>query len=1144
MKTFRIAAMTACSVLALGLATSAYAQMGFSISVDGTHVAGDPVPPDVDRQTDTALEQMDIHVTFDGLGAAPSLNVLPADRRSVYRPGEAVNFVIDTNYAAWITRAEVRVHEAETGELLAVLPGRTGEEIAWPVPVGDVSEFIYVARVYDRDGRYDETRPLPLSRSETSTVAAEDLPVWGDDRTGVRNIPVYGGVVTVHGTGLPPGGSALFLGERVPVDASGAFVVQRILPAGDHSLEIAVDAPEGQAVVFNRGINIPSDEWFYVGMADLTVGKRWGDGEIVAADPGEFDDLYAKGRLAFYLKGKIKGEYLLTAAADTGEGPLDELFTGVLSSDPQAVLRRIDPDQYYPVYGDDSVLVDDAPTKGKLYVRLERGPSSVMWGNFRTVIGDSDLLRSERVLYGAAAHLESDTVTAGGAPVYEANLYAAQPGTLPARDVLRGTGGSAYVLRRQDIVPGSETVTVEQRDAVTGLVVSTSQLRPGVDYSINYMQGVVILARPLSSTGRSDDAVQSSSEDIVNLVVRYEFSPPNADLDEFAYGGSGTVRLGDMVSVGAVGMTETMEDERDLRVYGANIRVAPTEQTLIEAEVLRSEGRAMPSWLSTDGGLTYVQQPGATPTSEAYAYRLHGQAALDDLVEGTFDAVAGFTLEGRQEGFSTGDLQVEHDTVVFNGFVDAQITADLALALDFDHISNATGARREELGAELSYRLNDDWTVSVGLLHRDDARPGGSADDNGSRTDLGARVTFSPTDDLSVYGFGQATLAHSAGYGRNDRLGVGADLRLAVDWTLYGEVSTGSSGPRALAGISHESEPGKRTYVGVRVVPDVDDHFFVDKQTANGLVIGTEQELSDTLSVNAENTYGLFSDEGSTTALYGVNFEPDTIWSAWGTYETGRIVDEDASDFERHAISLGLGYQDEGIEWTSRGELRLEDSDDDTRDRATALLQSGLSVKTNDDWRILAGFDGLISRSDQSAILDGDYIEASIGAAYRPVNHDRLNALMRYAFLYDLPGPDQVSRDGEVLGPAQRSHIFSADVNYDLTQYLTVGAKYGVRIGETSETRDSDDFTASTVHLGVVRADLAVLKDWRLLLEGRALYNTQTSITDLGALAAVSYDITEEVRLSLGYNFGQFSDDLRDLTYDDHGVFFNMAAKF
>lgn len=1140
----RAAAMTACSILAIALASPAQAQMGFSISVDGSHVAGDPVAPDRERETDRKLATTDIQVTFDGLSTKPSLNVLPSSRRSIYGAGEAVSFTIDANYAPWISRAEVRIFEAGSDRPIAVLPGALGQPVGWQMPADGADEYSYLARVYDANGRFDETQALQLVRGDAGAVEAPDLPVWGDDRTALRNISVDGGMVSVYGTGLPAGGSVRVLGESVPVDGAGAFVIQRLLPTGDHSINVAVDAPSGDGMVFTRDINIPTQDWFYVGMADLTLGTRWGDGKIVDAAPEEFDDIYAKGRLAFYLKGKIKGEYLLTASADTGEGPLSEMFTGMLSSDPQSVLRRIDPNQYYPVYGDDSMLVDDAPTRGKLYVRLERGPSSVMWGNFRTVVGNSALLRSERVLYGAAARIESDAVTASGAPVFEGQVYAAQPGTLPARDVLRGTGGSAYVLRRQDVVPGSETVTIQRRNAVTGLVVSTTRLQPGVDYSISYMQGLVILNRPLSAVQRSDGAVQSSSDDIVELVTQYEFSPPAADLDELALGGSATVRLGDAISVGVVGMRENVDGQGDVRVYGANIRVAPTERSYLEAEILRSEGTSLSSWLSTDGGLTYVQQPLANGTAPANAYRLHGQVALDDFMSGTFDAVAGFTLEKREAGFSTLEQQTRHDTLAFNGFVEAQMTEDLAVALNYDNVDNATGARRDELGAEARYRLSEAWSVSLGVLHRNEVRPGGSASANGFRTDLGARLTYSPDDDLSIYGFGQTTIAHSTGYGRNDRVGMGADFRLGSDWTLSAEASAGTTGPQAMAMIGHEPEPGKRSYVGVRVSPDVQDDFFVRNKALNGIVMGTQQRFNEAVSVRAENTYGLFSDAGSATALYGVDFTHDAHWSSWGLYETGLIADDNASDFERHALSLGFGYKDAGIDWTNRGELRFESSEDGTRDRTTALIQSGLSIKTDDDWRVLAGVDSLLSRSDQSAILDGDYVEASVGVAYRPVEHDRLNALFRYTYLYDLPGPDQASRRASNLGPAQRSHIFSVDANYDITPHLTLGAKYGVRVGEVSASRNSDDFVPSIMHLGILRADIAVFNDWGLLLEGRALYNPQSSIVDLGALAAVSYDVTEQVRLGLGYNFGQFSDDLRNLNYDDHGVFINMTAKF
>ena len=146
-----------------------------------------------------------------------------------------------------------------------------------------------------------------------------DAPGFSDDNTAFRNIPAEGGVITVHGSNIPEGTRVTVLGADVPVDADGRFVVQQVLPPGEHDVDVALSGGKGGGVTFNRAVNIPSSEWFYVGLADLTVGRNGGSNGIEEVKPGEYDDVYTKGRAAFYLKGKIKGSYLLTAAADTGE---------------------------------------------------------------------------------------------------------------------------------------------------------------------------------------------------------------------------------------------------------------------------------------------------------------------------------------------------------------------------------------------------------------------------------------------------------------------------------------------------------------------------------------------------------------------------------------------------------------------------------------------------------------------------------------------------------------------------------------------------------------------------------------------------------------------------------------------------------
>jgi len=278
---------------------------------------------------------------------------------------------------------------------------------------------------------------------------------------------------------------------------------------------------------------------------------------------------------------------------------------------------------------------------------------------------------------------------------------------------------------------------------------------------------------------------------------------------------------------------------------------------------------------------------------------------------------------------------------------------------------------------------------------------------------------------------------------------------------------------------------------------------------------------------------------------YGVNVTTNSNWEIDATVEMGEIYDATSGDFERIAVSGRVGYRHETISASLRMEARYEDGIDATvRDRNTYLVKARLKLKHNEDWRFVARLDAAFSSSDQDSILDGDFIEGSLGWAYRPANNDRLNALLKYTYLYDLPGPQQVNIQDQVLGPKQRSHIFSADFVYDLNERWSVGGKYGVRVGEISTDRNEDDFEFSTAQLAIVRADYHVINNWDITFEGRVLHLNEAEQTSYGALVGVYRHFGKNMKLGIGYNFGRFSDDLTDLTYDDQGVFINLVAKF
>lgn len=82
-------------------------------------------------------------------------------------------------------------------------------------------------------------------------------------------------------------------------------------------------------------------------------------------------------RTAFFIKGKIKGDALLTAAYDSDKATRTRL------------LRDIRPDQFYPVYGDSSIQGFDARSSERLYVRVDKEKSYVLYGDFQTGSGFS-----------------------------------------------------------------------------------------------------------------------------------------------------------------------------------------------------------------------------------------------------------------------------------------------------------------------------------------------------------------------------------------------------------------------------------------------------------------------------------------------------------------------------------------------------------------------------------------------------------------------------------------------------------------------------------------------------------------------------------------------------------------------------------
>lgn len=1151
---------------------------GISISVDGETIVGTPSRDDVNRQTDIDLAAVDIQVKFDGLNVERSLSVSTYPEKRVHMLGAPILFQGNWNYAKWIARAEVRIYSASSirknpafdTPLQIVEMGSDGKA-EWSATDLQEGQYLYSVRVYDWKGRFDESDALPIVLSanegnlqELSLLEeqngrglkqqrpASSNPGLDNNQLAVSNIPIHGGSVTVYGKNLPDGFKVNVLGRQIPVSNNNDFVTQSILPAGEHVVDVSVSDASGEhGVEFQRDINIPDNEWFYVGIADVTIGKRTGkDSQYLApANPGEYNNVYKKGRLAFYLKGKIKGRYIITAALDTNEEDLDSLFSNLDKKDPRQLLRRLDPDDYYPVYGDDSTFKEDAPTSGKFYVRIERGNSHVMWGNFKTKIDGVELTRYERGLYGASANLETDKTTSFGEPLAAVQGFAAQPGTLPQRDEFQGTGGSLYFLKRQDINQGSEQITIEIRDSTTGLVVERRVLKEGEGYTIDYVQGVIILSEPLASTATSSSAVLPSS--LANydqfLVANYEYTPTLEDVSGYSYGARGEAWVFDQVRFGATGYQENT-GYADQTLFGADVTWRLSENSYFQFEWARSEGNNFATVTSSDGGFIFNPISGDGVDGAADAWRARMYLDLAELTNNGLQGSIGAGYEERDKGFNGPGRYTQTGEKILDAHLEIKAGEDTTITGRYDDVQRADGVSKREASAEIKARINEGFSVQIGAQYSNTNSASLLADGTGARTDIGGRITAHGFGQDEFYVFGQATVNKDASRADNDRIGVGFKADISDKLNAEGQASVGTSGTGLLAALNYEPTAKDKYYIGYRMIPDTTggdmisyDPFGRDNGT---VVTGMRKQVNDSFAAWTEHNFDMMGTSQGLLQTYGVEYTPNPLWNLSAGLEVGTIEDETDGNFDRIAPSFQASFKDEGKTFGTKLEVRFEDSQDDTRDRTTWLGKANLGLQYNDNWRFLAKADAAISNSDQTAVLDADYIEASIGWAYRPVENDRLNALFKYTYLHELPAPSQVNADSVTYGPKQRSHVLSADFVYDLSDRLSVGAKYGIRAGEVSASRDEADFVKSTAQLAIVRADYHVVKNWDVLLEGRALWLSELDQVNYGVLAGVYRHIGDNLKLGVGYNFGRFSDDLTDLTLDDEGVFVNVIGKF
>ena len=1171
------------------------------ITVDGKPI-DDPnrSSADIQRCTDVALAGVNIQFGYDNLRSAPRLSVSAQPSRitvskelgvrdSLIDSGfqlwerdkpSIVYFRMYTNYSSFIDRAEVRVFEpgqSLESEPLDVIGIDLEGVSAWELPVARLKapaeQLAYVLRAYGKDGNFDETLPQPLwiaydqgepkersdeeAAEEDTAIAGPDpavLPTYGEDRLALHNIGLSSGTVTVRGSGVPAGRGVWVAGRPIPVDKNGRFVSEEILPEGAHTVEVAVLDKEGAGELYLRDLEFEQKDWFYVGMADVTLAENSvnGPADLLQGENSNFDyDSNVDGRLAFFVNGKFGKDWKLTAGADTGEGSLGDIFSNFMEKSPDALFRRIDPDYYYPTFGDDSTTEEMAPSMGKFYVRLGKGDDYGQWGNFKVGYMNNELAQVDRGLYGANLHYESDAATEFGAKRFTADLFAAEPGTLGTREEFRGTGGSLYALQRQDVLAGSERVRIELRDKASGLVTGVVNLMPALDYDIDYLQGRILLTEPLASTADDNLLVRTGgiSGNEAYLVVRYEYTPGLEDLDAVSTGGQLHYWFGEHVKIGLTANVNE-ENDTDSDLNGADLTLRWSAKSWIKFQQARSEGLVSLPVVSTDGGFGFDSfDPAAFANVEADAERTDVSVGLGDFFEFT-NAELTFYVQEVEAGFSGPGLNSLTDTDNHGGTLTLPIGDKFSLRAKTDTRTQAQGIETTAQEYNLGYQFNRNWDVRAG--YRIDDRTDSAVivpftQEQGERTDAVLQVGYDSLSTWNAYLFSQETVDVTGDRQENSRMGMGGSYRLTEKLRIDGEISDGDLGMGGRIGSSFMHSERTSVYVNYALENERTDNALSSLRGSEGnLVAGIKSRLSDSTSVFLEERYQHNDTMTGLTHATGINFANSERWSYGLNTDIGTLQDvQTGAETERVAAGVQLAYRSDAIQFSSAVEYRNDDVEqlDLGRDeRTTWLFKNSFKYQINPGGRLLGKLNHSESESSLGAFYDGGFTEAVFGYAYRPIENDRLNALAKYTYFYNVPSAEQISPQNVAAEFLQKSHVASVDVSYDVSPTFTIGGKYAYRLGQVSLDREDPQYFDNNASLYVIRADYRFREHYELLVEGRSLVMSDLDEQRSGALAAVSRYIGDHLKVGIGYNFTDFSDDLTDLSYDQSGFFLNITG--
>lgn len=808
----------------------------------------------------------------------------------------------------------------------------------------------------------------------------------------------------------------------------------------------------------------------------------------------------AAGRVALFLKGTVKGEYLLTAAFDTDKIVQQKMF------------RDIDPNTYYPIYGDASIKNFDAQSKSRLYVRIDKDKSYMLYGDYNTAATDdaNKLGSYSRSLTGAKGHYENETV--------KVNLWAAKDTLRAFVDEQPGKGISGpYAVGQPNAVANSEKVELLVRDRnQLSIILKREELVRFVDYDFEPFTGKMLFRKAIPSVDELGNPVS----------IRTTYEVDEGGEKFWIAGADAKVKLG-MVTVGA----SHIEDKNNIsphKLSSLNAQIKLGEQTFVVAEVAKSQGtqfynQSIESITQQTTGFD-TALGGATPAKIAQS----GQASRIEARHNGEDLQARAFISKADVGFQNSNAGVTPGREEAGLYGTYKFSKELSIKAEALHAKDtATQSKRDAAGITANYKFGDNLMLDVGVSHVNEKGVGGGLGLTSSQNELssvqglgwGSNTGYGLTGS-NLLALPSNTLGQSGTGGNIDNQYTSLRARLTgkvtEDASLYGEYEADvSDTKRHRAAVGGEYRINDKSRIYAR-------HEF--ENTLSGNVNGINLDGASTQSsvIGIDTSYmkdgQLFSEYRLTGAQNGFDASAAVgVRNQWNVSEGLSINTSaerqalrpvDGAKGDAVAMSFGALYSANPI-YKAAGKLEYRTSRTTDQWNVTAAYDR----KLTDNWSAIAR-DLYLYSHDRWATGAGDQTQnrLQLGLAYRDTLTNQFHGLARFEHRIDNSTALTDLKDSSTA-------IFSLQGNYRPIRSTTVSAQ--VAFKSVNETFDKvrSKWLGSLVS-GRYTYDINDRFDASVFAS--RMWGSGGSVT--GAGVEIGARVIDNLWLGASYNKGKFAD--------------------